>query len=94
MLAYIVRRLLQSILVLVAVGFIAFSLFTFVGDPVNNMVGVHVPRCHFLIVDQIKAVGTDPGFRIQPQRRFDGSVRWQLGRCRTRPRQAGQAAID
>ncbi len=40
MLAYIIRRLLQSILVMLAVGFIAFSLFNFVGDPVNNMVGI------------------------------------------------------
>ena len=40
MLAYIVRRLLQSILVMLAVGFIAFALFNFVGDPVNNIVGV------------------------------------------------------
>ncbi len=40
MLAFIVRRLFQSLLVMVAVGFIAFSLFNFVGDPVNNMVGV------------------------------------------------------
>src|SRR3546814_2225067 len=39
MIAFVVRRLLQSILVLLAVGFIAFSLFTYVGDPINNMVG-------------------------------------------------------
>ena len=39
MIAFIVRRLLQSVLVMLAVGFIAFSLFTYVGDPINNMVG-------------------------------------------------------
>src|SRR3546814_11627861 len=39
MISFVVRRLLQSILVLLAVGFIAFSLFTYVGDPINNMVG-------------------------------------------------------
>src|SRR3546814_11999460 len=39
MVAFVVRRLLQSILVLLAVGFIAFTLFTYVGDPINNMVG-------------------------------------------------------
>jgi peptide/nickel transport system permease protein len=37
MLAFIIRRLLQSILVMLAVGFIAFSLFNFVGDPVALM---------------------------------------------------------
>ena len=39
MIAFVVRRLLQSIFVMLAVGFIAFSLFTYVGDPINNMVG-------------------------------------------------------
>ena len=39
MIAFVVRRLLQSILVMLAVGFIAFSLFNYVGDPINNMVG-------------------------------------------------------
>jgi peptide/nickel transport system permease protein len=37
MLAFVIRRLLQSILVMLAVGFIAFSLFNFVGDPVSLM---------------------------------------------------------
>ena len=37
MLAFIVRRLLQAILVMLVVGFIAFSLFNFVGDPVSLM---------------------------------------------------------
>jgi peptide/nickel transport system permease protein len=36
-LAFIVRRLLQAVLVMLVVGFIAFSLFNFVGDPVSLM---------------------------------------------------------
>ncbi|MBI3196757.1 MAG: ABC transporter permease [Rhodospirillales bacterium] len=39
MLAFILRRILQSIAVLVAVGLVAFSLFRYVGDPINAMVG-------------------------------------------------------
>jgi peptide/nickel transport system permease protein len=39
MLAFILRRLMQSIAVMLTVGLIAFSLFNFVGDPINNMVG-------------------------------------------------------
>jgi peptide/nickel transport system permease protein len=39
MLAFILRRLLQSSAVLLAVGLVAFSLFRYVGDPVNAMVG-------------------------------------------------------
>jgi peptide/nickel transport system permease protein len=37
MLAFILRRLLQGVLVMLVVGFIAFSLFNFVGDPVALM---------------------------------------------------------
>ena len=39
MLAFIVQRLLQAILVMLVVALISFSLFHFVGDPINNMVG-------------------------------------------------------
>ena len=39
MLAYILRRIFQSLIVLLAVGFVAFAMFSFVGDPVDNMLG-------------------------------------------------------
>jgi len=39
MLAFILRRVGQAILVMLAVGLIAFSLFRFVGDPVVFMLG-------------------------------------------------------
>jgi len=39
MLAFILRRLAQSIAVLLAVGLVAFTLFHYVGDPINAMVG-------------------------------------------------------
>jgi peptide/nickel transport system permease protein len=39
MLAFILRRLAQSVLVMLTVGLIAFSLFRFVGDPVLFMLG-------------------------------------------------------
>jgi peptide/nickel transport system permease protein len=39
MFAYALRSLVLGLLVLVAVAFIAFSMFRFVGDPVSNMVG-------------------------------------------------------
>jgi peptide/nickel transport system permease protein len=39
MLAFVVRRLLQAVLVMLVVTFIAFSLFQYVGDPVLSMVG-------------------------------------------------------
>jgi len=39
MLAFILRRLAQAVLVMLTVGLIAFSLFRFVGDPVVFMLG-------------------------------------------------------
>ena len=39
MLKYILRRVGQSVVVLLAVGLVAFSMFRFVGDPVENMLG-------------------------------------------------------
>ncbi|MEO8753451.1 MAG: ABC transporter permease [Casimicrobiaceae bacterium] len=39
MLAFILRRLLQSALVMLVVAFIAFGLFNFTGDPISFMVG-------------------------------------------------------
>lgn len=44
MLAFIIRRILQSLAVMVAVALIAFVMFRFVGDPVNQMVGVDTPQ--------------------------------------------------
>jgi len=35
--AFVIRRLVQGVLVMLVVGFIAFSLFNFVGDPVSLM---------------------------------------------------------
>ena len=40
MIAFILRRLLASVGVLIAVGLIAFAMFRYVGDPVNQMVGI------------------------------------------------------
>lgn len=39
MIAFVVRRLLQAILVMLTVGVLAFTMFRYVGDPINNMVG-------------------------------------------------------
>lgn len=39
MLSYILRRILQSILVLLVVALVAFSMFRFIGDPIDNLLG-------------------------------------------------------
>ena len=39
MLSFILKRIGQSILVLLVTGAVAFSMFSFVGDPIDNMLG-------------------------------------------------------
>ena len=39
MLVFILRRLAQAVIVMLTVAFIAFMLFQYVGDPVNNLLG-------------------------------------------------------
>ena len=40
MLAFIIKRFVQSLVVMLVVGLIAFVMFRFVGDPVDQMVGL------------------------------------------------------
>src|SRR3974377_2136092 len=40
MLAFVLRRVFEAVLVLLVGGLIAFALFRFVGDPINQMVGL------------------------------------------------------
>ena len=63
MLAFVIRRLLQSIMVMLAVGFIAFSLFNFVGDPVSLMLP---PEATAADRDEVrKSLGLDAPFYVQ-----------------------------
>jgi len=63
MLAFILRRVAQAVLVMLAVGLIAFSLFTFVGDPVLFMLGQDAtPEDRIRIT---KLLGLDQPFYVQ-----------------------------
>ncbi|MCP8938844.1 ABC transporter permease [Alsobacter sp. SYSU M60028] len=44
MLAFILRRIAQSVVVLLTVGLIAFALFRLVGDPINQIVSLDTPQ--------------------------------------------------
>lgn len=63
MIAFIIRRLLQSVAVMVAVGLIAFAMFRFVGDPVNQIVSIDTPREQRDLVR--RDLGLDQPFPIQ-----------------------------
>jgi peptide/nickel transport system permease protein len=63
MLAFILRRLAQAVLVMLAVGLIAFSLFRFVGDPVLFMLGQDVTPEDRVRITQM--LGLDRPFYVQ-----------------------------
>lgn len=44
MLTFIIQRLVQATIVMLTVAVVSFSLFNFVGDPVNNMVGIETTQ--------------------------------------------------
>jgi peptide/nickel transport system permease protein len=63
MLAFVLRRIAQAVLVMLAVGLIAFSLFTFVGDPVLFMLGQDAtPEDRVRVT---KLLGLDQPFYVQ-----------------------------
>jgi peptide/nickel transport system permease protein len=63
MLAFVLRRVAQAVLVMLAVGLIAFSLFRFVGDPVLSMLGQDAtPEQR---VEVTRALGLDRPFYVQ-----------------------------
>ena len=63
MLAFILRRLAQAVVVMLAVGLIAFALFRYVGDPVVFMLGQDAtPEDRARLTEQL---GLDRSFTIQ-----------------------------
>ena len=63
MLSYILRRIFQSVLVLLVVGLVAFAMFTFIGDPIDNMLGQERTQED---IDRLRGeLGLDQPFLIQ-----------------------------
>ena len=63
MLAYVIRRVVQSVVVLLIVGLVAFSMFRFVGDPIENLLGQERTQAD---VDRLReALGLNEPFVVQ-----------------------------
>ncbi len=77
MLAFIVRRLAQAVLVMLAVGLIAFSLFRFVGDPVVFMLGQDATPEDRARVTQL--LGLDQPFYVQYAGFLGRALQGELG---------------
>lgn len=77
MLAYVIRRIGQSILVLLIVGLVAFSMFNFVGDPIDNMLG---QERTIEDVERLKEqLGLDKPFPVQYYKFLEGAVQGNFG---------------
>ena len=77
MLAFILKRLGQSLLVMAVVSAISFSLFNFVGDPVNNMVGQDATREQRLAIRD--ALGLDDPIMTQYARFMGNALQGEFG---------------
>ena len=77
MFSFIFRRLAQSILVMAIVSAVSFSLFNFVGDPVNNMVGQDATREQRIEIRQ--QLGLDDPIISQYARFFGNMLQGDLG---------------
>jgi peptide/nickel transport system permease protein len=77
MLAFVLRRLIQAVVVMLTVAFIAFMLFQYVGDPVTNLLGQDAtPEQR----QQLRAdLGLDASFAVQFGRFVGNAVRGEFG---------------
>jgi peptide/nickel transport system permease protein len=77
MLTFIARRLIQSVLVMIAVGLITFALLRFVGDPISNMVGQDTSTAER---EQLKeALGLNDPFVIQFANFAKNAIKGEFG---------------
>ena len=77
MLVFILRRLLQALVVMLAVAFIAFMLFQYVGDPVTSLLGQDATEEQR--VQLRKDLGLDKSFVLQFSRFVGNAVQGEFG---------------
>lgn len=77
MIAFLIRRILQAAGVFLAVGVIAFSMFRFAGDPVNQIVSIDTPYEERVAVR--KSLGLDDPLPVQVVRYLGRAVRGDFG---------------
>ncbi len=77
MVSYVIRRLFQAILVMLVVAFVSFSMFTYAGDPVNNMVGQEASRADREALRE--RLGLNDPFMVQFGRFVGRAVQGEFG---------------
>src|SRR6201747_1383452 len=77
MLAFTLRRAIQAIGVMIAVGIISFSMFRFAGDPVNQIVSLDTSATEREAVR--KSLGLDDPVVVQFARYFSNAAQFKFG---------------
>src|SRR3954462_12417907 len=77
MLAFTLRRAMQAIGVMIAVGIISFSMFRFAGDPVNQMVAIDTSAAQRAEIR--KSLGLDDPVVEQFARYFGNAIQLKFG---------------
>lgn len=92
MLAFIVRRLIQAVLVMGVVSMIAFSLFRFVGDPVLTMLGQDAtPEQR---VELTRSLGLDQPFPVQFAKFLGNAIQGEFGVSYRQGRKVSTLIVD
>jgi peptide/nickel transport system permease protein len=77
MLAFTLRRMLQAVGVMIAVGIISFSMFRYAGDPVNQMVAQDTSAAERAEIS--KSLGLNDPVLVQFARYFGNAMRFEFG---------------
>src|SRR6202165_2090968 len=77
MLAFTLRRAIQAIGVMIAVGIISFSMFRFAGDPVNQIVSLDTSAAERAEVRN--SLGFDDPVPVQFARYFGNAIQFKFG---------------
>ena len=92
MIAFVVQRLLQAMLVMLVVALIAFALFNFVGDPINSMVGQDTSLADRERLRQ--ELGLNDSFVVQFARFVGHAAQGEFGLSYQQARPVGQIILE
>ncbi|MEM6587741.1 MAG: ABC transporter permease [Pseudomonadota bacterium] len=92
MFGYIMRRVAQSALVLLVVGFVSFAMFRFVGDPIDNMLG---QERTLEDIERLRAqLGLDDSFLVQYYRFLEQAVQGNFGLSYRQGREVSEILLE
>ena len=92
MFLFVLQRLAQAVAVMLAVALVAFSLFNFIGDPINSMTGPDTSNAER---EQLRTdLGLDQGVAVQFGRFALHAARGQFGKSYQQARPVSQLIAE